>query len=444
MRRWSAPPIAATLAALAAILALTACGPVPASRQLPRDSPSATASPSHTGLLLRAASAFMSQLQAGAFSAQWSELAPEAQAVWPSEAARSSFLAAKFKGPARLVSYGLGSPVPAGVWVDREDPAVQVGGGYRVPVSMEFANPGGLQPQGVAVDYTGLSLVLLLGAGGVPEVLGEGPASLDAPVILPASPPSESASVPILMYHVVAPFPVAAQWNTGYAYRLEYGLTVTPAQFRSQMAFLVSQGAHSVSLPRLADYLLYGLPLPSRPVVITFDDGRESPYQNAVPILTQDGFTATFFISTGLVGRYVSTRTGTNPQHYLTWPQIEQLAASGFWAEDHTLLDNVTLWGRPMSLVQQLAGQTATTLEEHTGQAVQFIAYTGVWPYPSPGTAGAPETALFKQLAQLGYVGGAVDARVDSASESTAGLWQLPRVRMNPNEPGSALSRWVG
>jgi hypothetical protein len=394
-------------------------------------------------LVETAAHTFMSQMVAGDYTAQWGELAPQAQAMWPSEAARSAFLAAKFQGAASVSGFQMEAPTPPTIWVDREDPAVQVAGAYAVPVQVEFRSPAQLLPTGVAADYAKLELMLVPQPSGRPLVVGEGPSSLDAPVIVPPSPPAQSATVPVLMYHVVAPFPNPAQWNSTYAYDLEYGLTVTPAQFGAQMAYLSGAGAHAISLTRLADFLLYGLPLPPKPVAITFDDGRESPLQNAVPVLRTYGYTATFFVPSGLVGRFVTTRAGTNPQHYLTWTQIDQLAHSGFWIEDHTLFDNTPLWGLPSSEVQQLAGQTGAAIAAQTGVPVQFIAYSGVWPFTTAAQSGPAEITLFQELAQLGYVGGAVDARVDSAAQATGQIWQIPRVRMNPNEPGSALGHWL-
>ena len=402
--------------------------------------------PAAVGLTQRleaVAVSFMQQMQDGDYAAQWGELAPQAQAMWPSATQRSQMLAAKFSGAAAITSYTLGGPQPAPAWVDPEDPGVSVAGGYQVPVLVHFANPSALAPAGVAAMYQQLRLVLLPGPGAAPQVVGEGPASLDAPVIQPGHELQAAAAVPILMYHVVAPFPIAAQWNSGYAYRLEYGLTVTPPQFAAQIRFLGANGAHSISLTRLADFLLYGLALPPKPVVITFDDGRESPYQNAVPVLTQVGYTATFFVPSGLVGKFVTVRGGRNPQHYLTWSQVTQLAKGGFWVEDHTLHDNVALWGLKAAEVARLAGRTAAQLEQHTGRAVQFIAYSGLWPYPTASGVGLAQRALFGELAGLGYVGGAVDSRIDSDAQSTAAIWQLARVRMNPNEPASALAPWL-
>jgi len=404
------------------------------------------------------ARAFMSQFVSGQFAAQWMELTPFAQAQWPSQSARVAMLQTKFSGPAQPVSFTVGTATPAAsAWTPPEAPAEHFRSVLLVPVTVTFASPSSLLPAGVAADYQALTLAISAPrVSGPPQVvtggpalssllvLGEGPAAMDAPIVVPPNPVARSAAVPILMYHVVAPFPVRSQWNTGYAYQLEYGLTVTPGQFATQMAALAASQAHAISLQRLSDFLLYGLPLPQLPVVITFDDGREGPFQYAVPILTNYGFTATFFVPVGLVGETVHTLAGFNPQSYLTWAQVTTLSQGGFSIEDHTLYDNKALWGASPATVQALVAQPSVLLAQHTGVPVQFIAYTGVWPYPSPATAGPAELSLFSELRAVGFVAGVIDARINSAQESSQMLWQLPRIRMNPNQPPSALLRWVG
>lgn len=125
------------------------------------------------------------------------------------------------------------------------------------------------------------------------------------------------------MDHLVGPFPVRTTYSNYYSYRLDYGLTVTPAQFSQQIGFLQSHGYTSISLNRLADDLLYGLPLPPRPVILTFDDGFLSEYQNAVPILAAANYTAVFFPCTGLIG------ATSGHEAYMTASDLVGLANSG-------------------------------------------------------------------------------------------------------------------
>lgn len=174
------------------------------------------------------ANEFMGQLMAGKFDLQWGELSAIARAQWPSESARTAMLQAKFQGTSKILSYTLGQVTAAPTWVSPEDPAQSISGGWQVPVKVSFFAPNAMLPAGVAADYSQLPLVVQVTGSGPPVVVGEGPASLDAPIIEPASTTQRTAPVPILMYHVVAPFPLRSQWNSQYSYSLEYGLTVTP------------------------------------------------------------------------------------------------------------------------------------------------------------------------------------------------------------------------
>jgi len=61
--------------------------------------------------------------------------------------------------------------------------------------------------------------------------------------------------------------------------------------------------------------------------VITFDDGHESNYATVMPLLQTRGFRATFFVTTGWVGR----------RPYMTWAEIRALAAAGMEVGSHSV-----------------------------------------------------------------------------------------------------------
>ncbi|MCL4545833.1 MAG: polysaccharide deacetylase family protein [Chloroflexi bacterium] len=392
-------------------------------------------------LVSQEAQRFLTQFQHHDFAAQWDELAPVAQAQWPSPAARTAMLTAKFRG-ITIRHAAAGDPIHGAVWRSHEDPARVVKGGWSVPVSLTLIAPQRLRPAGVATLYTQLHLTLQVMASGQVLVDGEGPASIDAPLIVPGQPATEQVQVPILMYHRVGPYPRRSAWTNTYGYRIEYGLTVTPAQFDAQVARLVAEHATAISLTRLADTLLYGLPLPPRPVVFTFDDGRESPWIYAVPRLRAAGFTADFFVCSGFVGQTNETAAHLNVQHYLSWSQVTSLTREGFWIEDHGRKDLTPLWELSATLLPSRVQASAQELMAHTHQPVQFVAYTGaLWPYPHASQAGPAEHALFRNLGALGYVGAVVDERIPSVRETTDHIWQLPRLRALPGEffrPGTA------
>jgi peptidoglycan/xylan/chitin deacetylase (PgdA/CDA1 family) len=370
------------------------------------------------------AGTFVDQFVARDYGLQWDELAPQAQAAWPSAAARTAMLARKF-AHAAVDSAILGIPTLESTWTAPEHPSVQLADGWSFPVHVTFADPAALRPVGVAALFSMTSLqVSFDSATGVAEMLGEGPESLDAPIILPASLPAASVDVPILMYHLVDQTPPRSIEPSKYGWQLEIGLTTLPSAFAAQMAYLSGIHATSISLQHLADALLYGLPLPPHSFVITFDDGRLSPWTNAVPILRQDGFTAVFFPCTALIGGRVG------PQTYMTAAELKHLATGGFSIEDHTVNDDTDFFSAGAHTLDLLTNRTKTLLQNLIGDPIQFIAYTGLWPWPTSMQGGAQEASMFATLASYGYVGGLQDLRIDRATETSSAMWQLPRVRV--------------
>ena len=78
------------------------------------------------------------------------------------------------------------------------------------------------------------------------------------------------------MYHYISEPPPGAD-----VYRRD--LSVAPADFEAQLAWLRDQGYESITLTDLVYNLALGWPLPDEPIVITFDDGYVDNYTNAFP-----------------------------------------------------------------------------------------------------------------------------------------------------------------
>jgi len=108
-----------------------------------------------------------------------------------------------------------------------------------------------------------------------------------------------SVSVSILMYHHIACY-------------ADNPYTVTPETFEAHMRALYESGFTAITLRQLVEFVDYGVPLPERPVVITFDDGYLSVYTYAFPVLKRYGMVATAFIIGEAVGTSTYKETG-NP-----------------------------------------------------------------------------------------------------------------------------------
>jgi peptidoglycan/xylan/chitin deacetylase (PgdA/CDA1 family) len=112
-------------------------------------------------------------------------------------------------------------------------------------------------------------------------------------------------TVPILCYHRFG--------NSGGK------MVVSPAHFAQQLDWLARNDYHVIPLAQLVGYLEGKQPLPKRSVVITIDDGYESVHRYALPLLRKHGFPATLFVYTDFIGAGDA----------LSWPQLQELAASG-------------------------------------------------------------------------------------------------------------------
>ncbi len=94
--------------------------------------------------------------------------------------------------------------------------------------------------------------------------------------------PPGTTPVPILMYHVIAAPPAGAPFP---------GLYVEPQQFAEQMQALEDTGWHAVTLDQVEAHWRRGVSIgPGKPIVISFDNGYQSQYTQALPVLQRLGW----------------------------------------------------------------------------------------------------------------------------------------------------------
>ncbi len=204
------------------------------------------------------------------------------------------------------------------------------------------------------------------------------PARAGAPGIAttPVGPPGHEA-VPILMYHVIAAPPAGAPFP---------GLYVEPALFAAQMQALKEAGWHAVTPDQVASYWREGTPLgPGKPIVLSFDNGYQSQYTQALPVLRRLGW----------VGEENIQLSGLPPsQGGLSQRQIRGLVEAG-WELDTQGYDHADL----VTLSpEQLRFQVETT--RHTIQQ-RFHVPVDWFCYPS----GHYDAAVIAAVKAAGYVG---------------------------------------
>ncbi|MFZ5753318.1 MAG: polysaccharide deacetylase family protein [Bacillota bacterium] len=139
-------------------------------------------------------------------------------------------------------------------------------------------------------------------------------------ILAKANVPARSFAVPVLMYHHFAPPGLNIAYNN---------VILAPARFERQMKYLKENRYNVIFLRELCEAMEKGKPLPPKTVVITMDDGYESNYVYAFPILKKYNIKATINLIVSFVKE--ENPTGFNPEKttFLSWKQVKEMQASG-------------------------------------------------------------------------------------------------------------------
>jgi peptidoglycan/xylan/chitin deacetylase (PgdA/CDA1 family) len=163
--------------------------------------------------------------------------------------------------------------------------------------------------------------------------------------------------VPILTYHYV-------RTNPNRNDRMGFALSVTPADFAAQMDWLARNNFHTITTEDLYAYLNGTRGLPSRPVILTFDDGYADFYTTALPILRSHDFRAVAYVVSSFVGQ----------PGYMTAAQVREADQSGIEIGSHTVTHADLARMSVGAVRQQLLG-SKEFLERLLGHSVVSFCY---------------------------------------------------------------------
>jgi peptidoglycan/xylan/chitin deacetylase (PgdA/CDA1 family) len=156
----------------------------------------------------------------------------------------------------------------------------------------------------------------------------------------------------------------------------ESDISLSPGLFRRAMARLRESGGRAVPLTQAASCVRQGLPFPDRAFVLTFDDGYESVYQEAFPVLRAYAWPATLFVVTGSPralsdGVRLPTWQGRT---MLTWGQIREMDRAGMEVGAHTQSHAHLMDLSEEEMAAELGG-SKQVIERALGSTVQAFAY---------------------------------------------------------------------
>jgi peptidoglycan/xylan/chitin deacetylase (PgdA/CDA1 family) len=241
--------------------------------------------------------------------------------------------------------------------------------------------------------FTLITLWVLTQSGctaGTPALAMEAPGTrgipTEPPIIEPVIPDAATIlarpEVPILCYHQIR------DWKPSDS-KTARDYIVPVAVFQAQMKSLADSGYHAILPDELYNYLTAGKALPSKPVMITFDDTRMDQYTIALPALKKHGFKGAFFIMTVSLGR----------PGYMGREQVKQLSDEGHsigshtW--DHRNVKKYTEADWPTQIIKP-----SKQLQVITGKPINYFAYPfGLW--NKEAIAGLRKHGDFKGVFQL-------------------------------------------
>jgi peptidoglycan/xylan/chitin deacetylase (PgdA/CDA1 family) len=237
--------------------------------------------------------------------------------------------------------------------------------------------------------------------------------------------PRGHESMPILMYHVINPPPAGAKFP---------GLYVAPEEFAAQMQALARAGFHAVTMDQMLANWTRGTPLPpGKPIVLSFDNGYQSQYTQALPVLRRLGW----------VGVENMQLTGLpTSQGGLSQAQISALVAAG-WELDTQGLSHAELTTLDPAALHEQVSLARTEVQSRYHVPVNWFCY------PS----GHYNAAVVAAVKAAGYVGSTTVVpgwaspkedsyrlprlRVLGETSPTELLAEIAEIRTNPPPPAS-------
>ena len=217
------------------------------------------------------------------------------------------------------------------------------------------------------------------------------------------APAGKPVSISILMYHEIGEGPDC--------------LWVSVKDFDNQMKYLYDNGYQTITLSQAVE-LLNGHYDTSHKVVLTFDDGYDTFYSNAWPVLQEFNQQASVFIISGLVGQ----------PGYMSWEQIDALAESNIEVGGHTRTHPLLPTLTPSNSLEEIVG-AKQDIETRLGEK------TFTFCYPT----GEYNAQVVAQVKTAGY--SAAVTMVQRRASSTDDLLLLPRLGVYKDDP---LDRFIG
>lgn len=200
------------------------------------------------------------------------------------------------------------------------------------------------------VEQPAIGMSALLGQV-APQVL----AYLNPTPLPEINPLARQAKVPVMMYHDILP-------------EKQVFFDVTPEEFEQHLELIKTKGLTPISLDQLVTHLRTGVPLPPKPILLTFDDGYKGHYDYVYPLLKKYNYPAVFGIYTAKVGKKMGRSS-------LTWEHLREMVKDPLitiasHSVSHKVMDGMS----PEQLLIETQ-ESKRILESELGVPIRYFVY---------------------------------------------------------------------
>jgi peptidoglycan/xylan/chitin deacetylase (PgdA/CDA1 family) len=170
-------------------------------------------------------------------------------------------------------------------------------------------------------------------------------------------------ALPILTFHALDEMPPSV-------------VSLPPGLFAKSMRSLYESGYRTISLMDAVDCLRRRIPFPARAFVLTFDDGYQSVFSRAFPILQRYGFTTMVFLTVGKKERPApgSRLFSFEGREMLNWEEIREMQRGGIAFAAHTLTHPDLTRIRPDRLRSEIC-DSKEAIEDALGTPIVAFSY---------------------------------------------------------------------
>lgn len=137
--------------------------------------------------------------------------------------------------------------------------------------------------------------------------------------LMSSTAPEGSIPLPVVMYHGLLKDK-----------RYHNKFFISPQLFEKDLKYFKENNYTPILVKDLIAYVDHGVPLPEKPVVITFDDGFYNSYVYAYPLLREYNMKAVVSIIGKLTDKASLIKDESPYYSYLTWDEVKELHGSGY------------------------------------------------------------------------------------------------------------------